>query len=56
MKDTLLFNEKVDDEYSDMAKLGLIGMQERARLLGDTLTIESEAGRGTTVTVEIKEP
>ncbi len=34
-----------------MGKLGLIGMHERARLLGGTLRIESEDGRGTTVTV-----
>jgi len=47
-------NEKVGDEYSDLSKLGLIGMQERARLLGGTLMIESEIGKGTTVAVEIQ--
>jgi signal transduction histidine kinase len=31
--------------------LGLFGMQERAALVGGTLTIESEPGRGTTITV-----
>jgi signal transduction histidine kinase len=34
-------------------KLGLTGMQERARLLGGNVTFESEPGRGTTVRVEI---
>ena len=34
-------------------KLGLAGMQERAWLLGGTLTVESEIGKGTTLTVEL---
>lgn len=34
-----------------LGKLGLIGMQERASLLGGTLTIDSDEGKGTTVTV-----
>jgi len=33
-------------------KLGLAGMQERARLLGGSLAVESEPGKGTTVTIE----
>jgi PAS domain S-box-containing protein len=33
--------------------LGLISMRERARLLGGTFTVESSAGRGTTITVDI---
>jgi PAS domain S-box-containing protein len=33
-------------------KLGLTGMQERARLVGGTLKTESEPGKGTTITVE----
>ncbi len=33
-------------------KLGLIGMQERARILGGTLRIESEPGEGTRVVVD----
>ncbi|MEW5939731.1 MAG: ATP-binding protein [Chloroflexota bacterium] len=33
--------------------LGLLGMRERAELLNGTLTIESEAGRGTSVFIEI---
>jgi len=34
-------------------KLGLAGMEERARLLNGSLRIESAPGKGTTVTVEI---
>jgi PAS domain S-box-containing protein len=34
-------------------KLGLVGMQERAQLIGGTLTLQSELGKGTTVTVEV---
>ena len=33
-------------------KLGLAGMQERARLLGGSAKVESEPGKGTTVTIE----
>lgn len=41
---------------SDLAakgKLGLLGMYERARLLGGTLDIRSQVGEGTTVAVEV---
>jgi signal transduction histidine kinase len=34
-------------------RLGLVGMHERARLLGGTLQIESEADMGTTVIVDV---
>ncbi len=34
-------------------KLGLAGMQERAQLLGGTLTIETKPGTGTALTVEV---
>jgi PAS domain S-box-containing protein len=34
-------------------KLGLAGMQERAQLVGATLAIDSQPGKGTTVTVEL---
>lgn len=33
--------------------LGLLGMQERAEMLGGTLTVESAAGKGTTLVVEV---
>jgi len=47
---------KLPDRVEDLAavgKLGLAGMQERARLIGGKLTIESKPGKGTTVSVEI---
>jgi signal transduction histidine kinase len=34
-------------------KLGLVGMRERAALLGGKLTIESTPGMGTTVFVDV---
>ena len=34
-------------------KLGLAGMQERAQLLGGTLTVQSEPGIGSSITVEV---
>jgi len=34
-------------------KLGLAGMQERARLIGGTLTVQSQPGEGTSITVEL---
>jgi len=46
---------QVPEKMSDLAKqdkLGLAGMQERAQLIGGTLTVKSEPGKGTTVTVE----
>jgi len=44
--------ETTDDLARD-GKLGLAGMQERARLLGGSLTVQSEPGKGSTVTVEV---
>ncbi len=34
-------------------KLGLVGMQERAQLLGGVLELQTEAGKGTSVTVTL---
>ncbi len=34
-------------------KLGLAGIQERTRLIGGTLTVQSEPGRGSSITVEL---
>jgi len=47
---------KLPETIGDLArdgKLGLAGMQERARLLGGSLTVQSEPGRGSTITVEL---
>lgn len=40
-------------DLSRLGKLGLAGMQERARLLGGSLQIESELDKGTKVIVEV---
>jgi len=44
--------ERIGDLVST-GRLGLIGMDERARTLGGTLTIQSEPGHGTVVIVKI---
>ena len=40
-------------DLASLGKLGLAGMEERAKLLGGTLSMHSEKGTGTTVTVEV---
>ncbi len=40
-------------EFVRTGKLGLIGMQERVRLFGGTISIQSGSGRGTTITATI---
>jgi len=47
---------RLPDRLSDLAatgRMGLVGIQERARLLGGVADIRSEPGRGTTVCVEL---
>ncbi len=47
---------QVPKDMSDLTtggKLGLSGMRERAQLIGAKLTIESEAGKGTSITVRL---
>jgi signal transduction histidine kinase len=44
--------EKIEG-LASTGKLGLAGMQERAHLIGGTLTLQSKPGEGTTVMVEI---
>jgi signal transduction histidine kinase len=43
-------------ELSSVESIGLLGMTERARLLGGRVTITGVAGRGTTVTVHVPTP
>ena len=40
-------------ELAPVGKLGLVGMQERARLVGAHLTVTSEPSEGTIITVEL---
>jgi PAS domain S-box-containing protein len=40
-------------DLTNVGKLGLAGMEERVRLVGGKLILESKPGKGTTVTVEV---
>jgi len=40
--------------FARLGRLGILGMHERARLIHGSCSIESEPGRGTTVTVEFR--
>ena len=40
-------------DLANVGRLGLAGMEERARLVGGRLTLESKPGKGTTVTIEV---
>lgn len=44
--------ERVED-LAPAGKLGLVGMQERAQLIGARLSVESQPGKGTTVKIEM---
>ncbi len=44
---------ELDGRLARLGKLGLLGMQERAQLLGAEFSIESRAGQGTTVRVRL---
>lgn len=44
--------ERVED-LAPAGKLGLVGMQERAHLIGAKLSVKSQPGKGTTVTIEL---
>jgi signal transduction histidine kinase len=40
-------------DLAECGQLGIMGMQERTRLLGGTLSVHSEPGAGTTVAVKV---
>jgi PAS domain S-box-containing protein len=42
-----------DEELHNSASLGILGIQERIRACGGTVTFRGEPGRGTTVTVKV---
>jgi PAS domain S-box-containing protein len=50
------FPARDTNDLVSSGKLGLMGMQERAHLLGGTIDIRSSMGGGTTVTLSIPEP
>jgi PAS domain S-box-containing protein len=45
--------QRIGDLAKD-GKLGLAGMQERIRLIGATLKVKSQPGKGTSITVELR--
>ena len=40
-------------DFTSSGKWGLMGMQERAGLIGAVLTMQSESGEGTTLMLEV---
>ena len=44
---------KTMGDLARYGKLGLAGMQERAQLVGTTLAVDSQPGKGSTVTIEV---
>jgi len=44
-----------DISRANKKTLGLLGMKERATMLGGNLEIQSQAGKGTTVTISVKQ-
>jgi len=44
---------RLTDDLARQGKLGVLGMEERARLIGGDLEIKSEPGIGTTVILEV---
>ena len=47
------FQEKPETSNEGVGRLGLLGMQERARLVSGTLTIRAQPGKGTAIRVAI---
>jgi PAS domain S-box-containing protein len=45
-----------DDEIADPSAIGLVGMRERAELIGASLTVSSTPGKGTTVAMVMTSP
>ena len=41
------------EDFQSSSSLGIVGMRERAEMLGGTLTIEASAGSGTTARAQI---
>jgi signal transduction histidine kinase len=50
------FDSDAAPSSSSSARLGIDGMRERARIAGGTLTVESSAGGGATVRLQLPLP
>ncbi len=50
------FNEAAVDGAHDRSRYGLVGMRERAELIGARLKVTSRPGEGTSVEVDVPEP
>jgi two-component system sensor histidine kinase DegS len=46
---------KAVDQAANIGHLGLLGMKERVEILGGTLQIDSQPGRGTRIRVSLPE-
>jgi len=40
-------------DFASVGRLGIVGMQERARIIGGNFSVQSELGKGTTFTAEV---
>lgn len=47
------FNKELEKRAIEDGHMGMIGMRERARLIGTSLQVDSSPGQGTTIRVEI---
>jgi two-component system CheB/CheR fusion protein len=47
------FDQQTLSEHGDVRRIGIAGMRERVGIVGGELTIESDAGRGTTLRVKL---
>jgi two-component system sensor histidine kinase NreB len=44
------------EEYAKQGSLGLIGMQERAEVIGATFSVDAQPGKGTRLLLQVRLP